>query len=499
MLEFYHAVIKGAVAQFVIYFAVTLVAVVGASNYWMYVDSKRLLEQNMDGFAHEKLLGVANASAYYFSHFEIELIGELVKRVAAEPRVNYIRVTDASRQVNFAGGEEQLKQSRRYSTEIMDGEERLGSALLDLDVSQLQADINATLIRAIITFLFSVLLIGGLVYFYFRISVVNQIERSRQEKERLREEHDFITSVIDTSSHMMVVLDRMGNVVLGNHSLEEKASLNRAEAVGQPLWSLLDVRCNEQQLHKDDLPSEGTAVAAHLIERMLERRCLSTIFSEGDERIIEWRFKALRGSDSAVKYIIGNGVDVTRHHLEKVHLSDMAHRDNLTGLANRYLFEQRLDATIQKTQPFTLLYIDLDKFKPINDRFGHEAGDHVLVNVAKRLQRSLRDTDTVARIGGDEFSVILTDIVDAGDAAKVADKLLAALVEPFDYEQTRCQIGASIGIACFPADADEMGGLTRAADQAMYQAKEAGRNTYRHYHAVSTMNFQSIPRFQEDR
>jgi diguanylate cyclase (GGDEF)-like protein len=129
-----------------------------------------------------------------------------------------------------------------------------------------------------------------------------------------------------------------------------------------------------------------------------------------------------------------------------------------------------------------LLYLDLDGFKLINDRLGHEAGDEVLVTVAERLRSALRDEDTIARLGGDEFGVLVADLKDEHQAAVVADKVLAALTWNLSVEGEELPLSASIGMAIYPDDGEDEASLIRRADQAMYRAKRDGKHTWRTAH-----------------
>jgi diguanylate cyclase (GGDEF)-like protein len=159
-------------------------------------------------------------------------------------------------------------------------------------------------------------------------------------------------------------------------------------------------------------------------------------------------------------------------------LDEMTHQalhDQLTGLANRLQFTDQLRATIERArqglQPVTLLYIDLDGFKPVNDEFGHDVGDQLLVAVARRLAACTRSEDTVARLGGDEFAVLIDSETAPSDAECVSDRLAGALTEPFVIEGHQLRLGASIGQAVFPIDADDADGLLRCADAAMFGVK----------------------------
>lgn len=175
------------------------------------------------------------------------------------------------------------------------------------------------------------------------------------------------------------------------------------------------------------------------------------------------------------------GIAVERHRqTEKIRF--LALHDPLTGLANRSLLNEHLSRNIHRAQReqhvFALLFIDLDGFKQVNDQYGHDAGDRVLSLFAWRLKEQLRSTDTCARIGGDEFVVILETISSADDAGQVADKILATLLQPIEWEGVPLQVRASIGIAIFPEDAGTADELLTRADDAMYRAKVMGKGRW---------------------
>lgn len=169
-------------------------------------------------------------------------------------------------------------------------------------------------------------------------------------------------------------------------------------------------------------------------------------------------------------------------------LKELAHYDCLTGLPNRALFFDRLEQALKQAKrtnkEVALLMIDLDGFKCINDRMGHDAGDEVLIEVAGRLKKQIRDTDTVARFGGDEFVVILTNLSEAGDAETLALKIIVAIGKPFHFNMPYCAVGASIGISFYPFDGYYAETLLKKADAAMYRAKENGKNNYQLFQDV---------------
>jgi diguanylate cyclase (GGDEF)-like protein len=181
--------------------------------------------------------------------------------------------------------------------------------------------------------------------------------------------------------------------------------------------------------------------------------------------------------------------DVTESRLIEQQSRHKAHHDHLTGLPNRVLFMDQIEHSLllakRNQQKMAMLFLDLDGFKQVNDTLGHDVGDLLLTEVAKRLRLIIRSSDTVARMGGDEFTFVLNDIGDDESASSVAQKIIAALSIPFDLKGKQCHIGCSIGIAVYPIDADECETLLRQSDEAMYLAKQSGKNTYRFHRDVT--------------
>ncbi len=177
---------------------------------------------------------------------------------------------------------------------------------------------------------------------------------------------------------------------------------------------------------------------------------------------------------------MGIAQDITAQRREQDRLTALSQRDPLTGLLNRAGFEQFLEREAQAGQGASLglLYIDLDRFKPVNDEHGHAAGDRLLQAVARRLGSLVRPTDAVARLGGDEFAVLLSDIGAVAHCEAVAEKVVAALLAPFDVDGQRLAIGASVGVALGVDAEGDWGALIRRADEALYRAKAAGRGRF---------------------
>lgn len=177
--------------------------------------------------------------------------------------------------------------------------------------------------------------------------------------------------------------------------------------------------------------------------------------------------------------------DITEMKQNEIIIYDRSKHDNLTGLPNRSLFLDRLDSAISIAKRNKIvgavMFLDLDHFKSLNDTFGHRVGDLLLIEVAKRLKSIVRESDTVCRLAGDEFTIILTEIAKSEDAAIVAEKIIKCLNEEYFIENNKIKTSCSLGISIFPVDGLTVDSIIHAADQAMYNVKKDGRNQYRFY------------------
>ena len=200
-----------------------------------------------------------------------------------------------------------------------------------------------------------------------------------------------------------------------------------------------------------------------------------------------------------VTHYIGFFKDLTETLAAKRRIEELAYNDALTGLPNRLLLAERIEFSLsmgkRKGLPFAILFVDLDRFKQINDSLGHQSGDQVLVEVARRIKSCLRQTDTAARLGGDEF-VLLLHGVDAHGAEITARRILDALCMPFCFGEMNFNVTCSIGIAMFPNDGETMNDLVKNADSAMYNVKERGRSDFRFYQPQ--MNIDLLARMKLD-
>ncbi|OIP10305.1 MAG: hypothetical protein AUK49_04685 [Betaproteobacteria bacterium CG2_30_68_42] len=238
--------------------------------------------------------------------------------------------------------------------------------------------------------------------------------------------------------------------------------------------------------HREDRPE-----LAELFERLREfeansARTTFRIFSADGSSVRHLQMVAeVEFDDEGPNRVVGVLQDISERMNFERRLEDLATHDTLTGLPNRHLLNDRLEQGLARAgrgqRMLALAFVDLDRFKNVNDTLGHDAGDQLLREVARRLVACLRNGDTVARQGGDEFVVLLTDLAKAGDAGRVAQKMLDALSVPVMIGPQEIVPSASIGLALFPRDGERAQTLMMNADQAMYSAKQAGRNQYRYY------------------
>jgi diguanylate cyclase (GGDEF)-like protein/PAS domain S-box-containing protein len=236
---------------------------------------------------------------------------------------------------------------------------------------------------------------------------------------------------------------------------------------------------------EDLLPAEFAQTWYDFYRRALREGAYSIEYTtSAGTYVLDLRFNLLL-RDGVVFGISVFGANITERKASEARIQFLAHHDMLTELPNRVLAEERFKLArsyaSRADAKIALLFLDLDNFKAINDALGHSVGDHLLKIISRRLAKCVRQTDTVCRLGGDEFLIILTDIHHLDDVAARANKFLEQLPEPMEIEGQVLSVTASIGIAMYPGDAEDMEGLMKKADTAMFVAKDAGRNDFRFF------------------
>jgi len=303
------------------------------------------------------------------------------------------------------------------------------------------------------------------------VAVKLDISERKTGEQRLAESEANLRAILDNIPYLVWLKDVDSRFVAVNQSFFKttgKASLD--EVIGKSDFDLWPHDL-AQKYRKDDL---------EVMEKRAQKLTEEHSLDQGDISWVE-TFKApILDRDGKLLGTTGFARDITERKRAEEMVKHLAHYDALTDLPNRILFDDRLKqalATAHRDHAhFAVMFIDLDKFKPINDELGHEVGDMLLKEVARRMQHNVREMDTVARIGGDEFVVLLPEIDEPPDALVVAEKIRHSLVQPFQIAGQALNISCSVGIAVYPEHGTSEAKLLKHADVAMYQAKVGGRN-----------------------
>ena len=307
-------------------------------------------------------------------------------------------------------------------------------------------------------------------------SFMNITERKRME-EALRENEEKYRSILENIQEGYFEVDLAGNYTFFNDSL--------CQIHGYPREELMDMNNRRytdkeeakkvykafNRVYKTGAPSEG-------FDWLMVRK-------DGSQRYIEASASLQKDSSDKPNGFKGVIRDITERKLIEQELNHMATHDALTGLPNRLLFCQLLNHAIQSAQrnkkQLAVLFVDLDRFKIINDSLGHEAGDKLLQEIAQRFKHLLRAVDIVSRLGGDEFIILIEEVTELNQVANLAHKILTTAIQPMVLMGEECRVTASIGVSIYPSDGLDEQSLMKNADIAMYFAKEAGKNNYQFY------------------
>jgi len=302
---------------------------------------------------------------------------------------------------------------------------------------------------------------------------VNFLGVSRDISERKRAELDLhIAAIAFESQDGMIVTDAQSKILRVNHAFTEISGYAADEVIGK------SPRMLQSGQHDADFYAamwSTIRVAGVWHGEIWNRRKNGEVYPE------QITITAVKGSTGQVTHFVAVLRDITRRKQLEKEVAQLAFYDTLTQLPNRRLFNDRLGQSLSRAQRaqagLALMFIDLDKFKPINDTYGHETGDWVLQTLAKRIEGCLRASDTAARVGGDEFLVLLADLQNSQDALAVAEKIRLALEQPVvTADEQTLSVSASIGIALYPEHAQTAQDLMRLGDRAMYQIKNVGGN-----------------------
>jgi len=307
-------------------------------------------------------------------------------------------------------------------------------------------------------------------------AVHTDIHDQKKNEDALRRANWMLSSHISNTPLAVLEWDRDLKLVRWSPQAEVIFGWDGATVLGMPI-------SHNPLLHEDD-----SEAMVGLINRLLagheprETALTRNYTKDGKTIWCEWYHSALVGEDGKVVSILSFVQDVSSRIQAEERLQYMATRDALTGLPNRLMLHDRLTQAIAQARRsgrrVGVLFIDLDRFKNVNDTLGHRIGDELLKHVTRALAEALRETDLLARLGGDEFMVIVEDFDEPQILGRIAQKLLNAIAQPFNIEHHDIYVTSSIGISVFPDDSDDPEELMKHADVAMYRSKELGRNTY---------------------
>lgn len=463
----------------------TLLLVVGTTNYWLYHTNTTHLKALFDSAAQTKLDDITRLSGYYISHYEYELLDKLVSDTSIRPGILHISIKTIDDSINLEEGQRKdINHQYVYTQKIIYNNDYIGNVELTLDNSSLKHGLQQTLINSSLLIIITVSLIGTLLFLFFRHKVMVSVNLAYAEKDIASKEKEFFSLIMDTANSLVIVLNKTGRISLANNTCKHYLADSTASVENRYIWDCFPIICNKIPMQKlfNNTNKEPTA---ENINYLMTNTGISICELNNEKVIIQWSFKALHDDRSNTSLIIVTGTNETEQYLENEKLSYLAMHDALTGLPNRTLFMDRLGLTLaqhnRNNEAFCIFYLDLDKFKPINDELGHEAGDFILKKIAETLQNNLRAMDTVARLGGDEFGLILTNIENRENAALVAQKCIDAISQPFKYLTHQLQLCASIGIVYDPDHDSDLLQLINYADSAMYKAKKSGGNSFCFY------------------
>jgi diguanylate cyclase (GGDEF)-like protein/PAS domain S-box-containing protein len=305
-------------------------------------------------------------------------------------------------------------------------------------------------------------------------TLMTDITEHKQAEVALREAEEKYRSLVENINDIFYILDNRGNITYISPVVERLTLYKVSELVGKPIIQII---------HPDDLPALLESYN-HLVDGQLapwEYRLLDkdgrNIFVHASRQLL---YKG--GKITGVTAVL---TDITERKQMEQKLEEMATHDNLTGLPNRLLLADRFRIAAalahRNKARLAVMSLDLDKFKTINDTLGHDAGDHVLKTVSKRITGIIRASDTLARVGGDEFILVMLETNHAQDSSAIAQKILDSFAEPLSIDGHNVELSTSIGIAVYPEDAEDIETLLKKSDAAMYFSKGHGRNRYKFF------------------
>lgn len=306
-----------------------------------------------------------------------------------------------------------------------------------------------------------------------RTARTEELQEEIIQREKTEGEISRLARAVEQSPAPVVITDSNGNIEYVNPKFVQLTGYTYEESIGQ----------NPRILQSGKQPPELYEELWETITNGKEWR--GEFINKKKNGDLYWEdasISPMKNEEGAITHFVGVKEDITERKRAEETMRQLAYHDPLTGLPNRLLFKDRLTIALAQAnrnrQKLAVMVLDLDHFKDVNDTVGHSVGDQLLQAVGKRLTGLLRKNDTVARMGGDEFLLLLTEMKKLEDASTIAERVMGTMRKPYVINGYKLRITASIGVAAYPHDGQDDDSLMNHADNAMYWAKKDGRNTY---------------------
>lgn len=303
-------------------------------------------------------------------------------------------------------------------------------------------------------------------------TILDVTERRKVEAE-LRKSEEKYRLIAENSSDLIKIVDLSGIITYASPSHQVILGIDPDEVTGSSIFDFI---------HKEDLENIQGNVVSGRIMKSFEWRCQH---KEGFWIWMESNQTPVKGKDNETLHFVIVSRDITERKKLEEKLTHLAYHDQLTGLPNRRMFNEHFENALSRAkrhlQYMSIIFLDCDNFKEINDQMGHDMGDEVLKGYAERIQRVIRDSDIVARLGGDEFVILLSDIPNIEEIPPVLNRLYEVLQEPWHTNGLSFSVTSSIGASIYPHDGEDIETLIKRSDQAQYRAKTKGKNNFSLY------------------
>ena len=304
---------------------------------------------------------------------------------------------------------------------------------------------------------------------------INNLNEEILERKEAEEQFKLYHSAVEQSTSSIYITDKNALIEYANPQFYKVSGYQPEEVIGKNTRIFKSGKQSDS-FYKNlwDTILSGEAWHGEILNK----------YKDGNEVYAMTSISPIKDEEGNIRHFVAVREDITDLKDLQAKLTHEAHYDKLTNLPNRTLFFDRLEKTLaiskRKKHAFALLFIDLDSFKNINDTYGHAIGDQLLVEVSKKIQSCIREADTVARIGGDEFVILLTEIASNDEPGIMAKRIIDILTKPIQVKGHTCNIGVSIGISLYPEHSSNLDELLVLADKAMYEVKHFGKNNCRY-------------------